>query len=43
MKTRKEDPELWGPALGCMSAIDKKSAYIFYKDSCIGLPHGQES
>ena len=26
-----------------MSAIDKKSAYIFCKDNCIGLPHEQES
>ena len=25
------------------SAIDKKMAYIFCKDNCIGLPHEQES
>ena len=29
-------------ASGCMSAVDKKSAYIFCKDNCIGLPHGHE-
>ena len=41
--TRKGVPDLRGPALGCMSAIDKTSAYIFCKDNCIGPPHGQES
>ena len=41
--TRKGVPKLRGAALGCMSAIDKKSAYIFCKDNCIGLTRGQES
>ena len=41
--TRKGNPELLGPALDCMSAIDKKSAYIFCKYNCIDLPHGQDS
>ena len=40
--TRKGVPDLRGPALGCMSAADKTSAYIVCKDNCIG-PHGQES
>ena len=42
-ETRKGVPKLQGPALGCMSAIDKNSASIFCKDNCIGRPHGQES
>ena len=33
-------PELRGPALGCMSAIDENATYIFCKDNCIDLPHG---
>ena len=40
--TREGVPELQGPASGCMSAIDRKSAYIFCKENCIGLHHGQE-
>ena len=41
--TRKGVPELRGPALSCMSAIDNNSANIFCKDNCISLPHGPES
>ena len=41
-KTRKGVPKLQGPILCCMSVIDKKLAYIFCKDNCIDLPHGQE-
>ena len=35
IETRKLVPKLRGPALVCLSAIDKKN-------QCIGLPHGPE-
>ena len=40
---RKGVPELRGPALVCLSALDKKIGLLFCKHSCIGFPHGPES
>ena len=41
--TRRGVPELRGPALVCLSALDKKIGLLFCKHSCIGFSHGPES
>ena len=40
--TRKGVPELQGPALVFLSALDKTIGLIFCKHNCIGFPHGPE-
>ena len=44
-KVRTGDPKLRGPALFCLSVIDKKNRLIFSKHNSvhIGLPHGPQS
>ena len=44
IKARTGVPELRGPALVCLSAIDKKIGSLFcIAYNCIGISHGPES
>ena len=42
-KTKKGVPEIRGPALVCLGALDNKNCLIFCKHNCIGFPRGTES